>query len=81
MSIFEIILGVLLVVCGLVIGFLVLAQEPSNGGAGAIAGGADAYSAMQSRSTDAKIAQVTKYAGIAFFVVAILVNVVDLLAK
>ncbi len=79
MSILEIISGILLILCGLCIGFLVLAQEPSNGGAGAIAGGADAYSAMQSRSTDAKIAQVTKYAGVAFFALAIIVNAISLL--
>lgn len=79
MSILEIISGVRLILCGLAIAFLVLSQEPSNGGAGALSGGADAYSAMQARSTDAKIAQVTKYAGFVFFALAIIVNAIALL--
>ena len=54
MSIFEIIAGVALILCGLVIIALVCMQEP-KGGLGTVAGGADMYASMQSRSTDAKI--------------------------
>lgn len=78
MSIFEIIAGVALILCGLVIIALVCMQEPKSG-LGTVAGGADMYASMQSRSTDAKIAQTTKYAGVAFFVLAIAVAAINLI--
>ena len=46
MSIFEIIAGVALILCGLVIIALVCMQEP-KGGLGTVAGGADMYASMQ----------------------------------
>ena len=79
MGILEIISGVMLIACSVVITLLVLAQQPS-GGMGAVAGG-DMFQNVSSRSQDAKIANVTKYAGIAFFVVAILVNAISAFAK
>ena len=79
MGILEIISGVMLIASSVVITLLVLAQQPS-GGMGAVAGG-DMFQNMSSRSQDAKIANVTKYAGIVFFVVAILVNVISAVAK
>lgn len=72
MSILEIIGGVLLIICGIIIAALVLVQEPKSG-LGSIGGGTDMYMDMQSRSTDAKIAKTTIYAGVAFFVIAIAV--------
>jgi protein translocase SecG subunit len=69
----------MLIACSVVITLLVLAQQPS-GGMGAVAGG-DMFQNVSSRSQDAKIANVTKYAGIAFFVVAVLVNVINVVAK
>lgn len=79
MGVLEIISGVMLIASSVVITLLVLAQQPS-GGMGAVAGG-DMFQNMSSRSQDAKIANVTKYAGIVFFVVAILVNVISAVAK
>lgn len=79
MGILEIISGVLLIACSVVIILLVLAQQPS-GGMGAIGGG-DMFADMSSRSTDAKIAQVTKFAGIAFFVFAVAVSAINAFAK
>ena len=79
MGILEIISGVMLIACSVVITLLVLAQQPS-GGMGAVAGG-DMFQNVSSRSQDAKIANVTKYAGVAFFVVAVLVNVINVVAK
>ncbi|MEG1863572.1 MAG: preprotein translocase subunit SecG [Oscillospiraceae bacterium] len=81
MNILEIISGVLLIVCSVVIILLVLAQEAKQGGMGALTGGGEAYSDMQSRSTDAKIAKVTKYAAIAFFVLTIAVSAISIFAK
>lgn len=80
MGIFEIIAGVLLIICSVIIIALVVAQQPQSG-MGALGGANDMYSSMQSRSIDARIAKVTKYAGVAFFVVAILVSVVGIFAK
>ena len=62
MGILEIISGVMLIACSVVITLLVLAQQPS-GGMGAVAGG-DMFQNVSSRSQDAKIANVTKYAGL-----------------
>ena len=80
MSILEIIAGILLVFCSIVIIALVVSQQPQNG-MGALGGNNDMYNSMQSRSVDARIANVTKYAGIAFFVLAIAVSAVNVFAK
>lgn len=77
MGILEIITGVLLIFCSVVIVMLVMAQE-AQGGMGAVGG---AMMDMGSRSTDARIANVTKYAGVAFFVLAVVVNAINILAK
>ena len=79
MGILEIISGVLLIACSVVIVMLVLVQQGNNG-MGAIGGG-DMFADMSSRSTDAKVAQVTKYAGFAFFVLAAVVSAINVVAK
>ena len=79
MGILEIISGVLLIACSVVITMLVLVQQGNNG-MGALGGG-EMFADMSSRSTDAKIAQVTKYAGVAFFALAVAVSVVNAIAK
>ena len=79
MGILEIISGVMLIACSVVIIMLVLAQQP-NSGMGTIGGG-EMFQDMNSRSQDAKIAKVTQYAGAAFFVLAVLVSVINVVAK
>ncbi len=79
MGVLQIVTGVRFAVCGLIVIFLVLAQQPSNDLG--VMGGASAYRSMQERSTDARIANTTKYAGAAFFIIAILCGVVSLFAK
>ena len=79
MSILEIITGVLLIVCSVAIIMLVLAQQ-AKGGMGTM-GGSEMFADMSSRSTDAKLANVTKYAGCAFFALALVVSAISLLAK
>ncbi len=79
MGALQIIAGLRFAACGLVVIFLVLAQQPSNDLG--VMGGAAAYQSMQRRSTDARIANTTKYAGVAFFVLALLCGFVVLLAK
>ena len=79
MSILEVIAGFMLIFCGVVITLLVIAQQAQSG-MGTM-GGMDMYADMSSRSTDAKMAQVTKYAGIAFFALALAVSAISIFAK
>ena len=81
MGILEIIAGVLLIACSVVIIMLVMAQEAKTSGMTAMTGGSDVYGDMQSRTADAKIAKVTKLAGIAFFVLVIAVSAIVAFAK
>ena len=81
MSILEIIAGVLLIVCGVIIIMLVMSQQAKTSGMSAMTGGSDVYGDMQSRTADAKIAKVTKVAGIAFFVLTIAVSAIAAFAK
>ena len=81
MGILEIIAGVLLVACSVVIVLLVLAQEAKTSGMTAMTGGSDVYGDMQSRTADAKIAKTTKFAGIAFFVLTIAVSAIAAFVK
>lgn len=81
MSILEIIAGVLLIACSVIIIMLVMSQEAKTSGMSAMTGGSDVYGEMQSRTADAKLAKVTKYAAVAFFVLTIAVSAIALLAK
>ena len=81
MGILEIIAGVLLILCGVVIILLVMSQQAKTSGMSAMTGGSDVYGEMQSRTADAKLAKLTKYAAIAFFVLTIAVSAMALLAK
>ena len=79
MSILEVIVGVMLIGCSVGIIMLVLAQQAKSG-MGTMGGG-DMFADMSSRSTDAKIAKVTSYAGVAFFALAVVASAISLLAK
>ncbi len=79
MSILEIIIGVMLIVCGVAVVMLVLAQQSKND-MGSL-GGASMYADMSSRSTDAKIAKVTSYAGTALVVLCVVLSAVSIFAK
>ena len=79
MGIFEIILGLRLLACGVFVILLVLAQQP-NTGMGALGGG-EMFTDMRTRSRDARIAGVTKTAGIAFFAIAVLASAINLFIK
>lgn len=81
MGILEIIAGVLLIACSVVIIMLVMSQEAKTSGMSAMTGGSDVYGEMQSRTADAKLAKVTKYAAVVFFVLTIAVGAIALLAK
>lgn len=73
MSVLEIILGVLLIISSLVIIVVVLAQESRQAGlSGAIAGGSDTFFGKnKGRTLEAKLAKITKYFAVIFFVLAL----------
>ena len=81
MGILEIIAGVALILCCVVVRLLVLAQEPKTSGMSAMTGGSEVYGDMQTRTADAKLAKLTKYAGVAFFVLIIAVSAISVLVK
>ena len=80
MSAVEIILGILVILVSLVIIAVVLLQQGRRAGVnGVISGAADTFlSKNKARTFDATISRLTKYVAIAFFVLAIIANVVAL---
>ncbi len=80
MSIWEIILGILMILVSLVIIAVILLQQGHRAGVnGAISGGADTFlSKNKARTVNAKLASMTKFITIAFFVLALVANVIAL---
>ena len=78
MNVWEIILGILMIIVSLVIIGVVLLQQGHRAGInGAISGGADTFlSKTKARTLDATLARTTKYIAIGFFVLVLLANVV-----
>lgn len=80
MTAWEIILGVLMIlVCIVIIAVILLQQGHRSGVNGVISGAADTFlSKNKARTVNAKLASMTKYIAIAFFVLALLANVIAL---
>ena len=80
MSVWEIILGILMILVSLVIIGVILLQQGHRAGVnGAISGGADTFlSKNKARTVNAKLASMTKYITIAFFILALVANVIAL---
>ena len=80
MSVWEIILGIVMVlICIVIIGIILLQQGHRSGVNGVISGAADTFlSKNKARTVNAKLASWTKYAIIAFFVFAVVANVIAL---
>ena len=76
MGILEIVSGVLLIFCSIIVILLVLAQEAKTNGMSAMTGGSDVYADMQSRTNDARLAKVTKYAAAAFIILTVAVGAI-----
>ncbi len=83
MSALDIIFGIVMILVSLVIIAIVLLQQGHRAGInGAISGGADTFlSKNKARTFDALLSRVTKYAAIAFFVLALVVNFFALRGK
>ena len=81
MGIWEIVGGSLLVVCGLLIVlFVSLQSDKSDGLSGAIAGGSDSSFGARGNSKDEKLASVTRILVIVFFVLTLAVNIFVLIS-
>ncbi len=80
MSALEYIVGAVVILVSLTIVFVVLFQQGRRAGInGVISGGADTFlSKTKARTWDARLARMTKYFAIAFFVLAIVANIIAL---
>ncbi len=80
MTAWEIILGILMIlVCLVIIAVILLQQGHRAGVNGVISGAADTFlSKNKARTVNAKLASMTKYITIAFFVLALVANIIAL---
>lgn len=78
MSVLEYIVGAVIILVSLAIILIVIFQQGRRAGInGVISGGADTFlSKTKARTIDAKLARMTKYFAIAFFVLAIVANII-----
>ena len=81
MSVLEIILGIVMIIVSLIIIGVVLLQQGHRAGInGAVSGGADTFlSKNKARTADALLARLTKWVALAFFILAVVANVIALL--
>ena len=80
MSVLQIVLGILMIIVSLVIIAIVLLQQGHRSGVnGVISGAADTFlSKNKARTVNAKLASMTKFVTIIFFVLAIVANAIAL---
>ena len=78
---YEIVLGIALLLCALLIIAIIILQEGRRSGiAGAISGGADTFlSKNKARTLSAKLQRITKYVAAIFIVLVILSTVLSIL--
>lgn len=78
---YEIVLGIALLICALLIIAIIILQEGRRSGiAGAISGGADTFlSKNKARTLSAKLQRVTKYVAAIFVVLVVLSTVLSIL--
>lgn len=78
MSVIQIILTVIYVLLGVAISIVVLMQEGKSNGLGAVAGMADTYwGKNKGRSMEGALEKFTKFAAVAFMLLAIVLNVLN----
>ena len=79
MSLSQIVVGALMIIFSIAIIIIVLLQQSRRAGVGAISGGIDTFlSKNKARTVDAILSRITKYVAIAFFIFAIIANVIAL---
>ena len=75
MGIWEIIVGILVLILSIIMVIVIILQEGHQAGLGTVTGGADSFlSRGKARTADAIFAKVTKYCAITFFVLVIILN-------
>lgn len=76
----EILGGVIMIIMSIAIVILVVLQEsPKGSGISALTGGDSYFNRNQGKTLDSMLSRLTKYVGIAFFIVTIIVYAVDAL--
>ena len=80
MGIWEIILGIVMVLVSIILIAVILLQQGHRAGVnGAISGAADTFlSKNKARTVNAKLARYTKYGVILFFVLALVAGIISL---
>ena len=82
MGVWQIILGIVLILFSVAIIVVVLLQEGHQQSLGAITGGADTFlSKNKARSMDAFLARWTKFIAIGFFVLVLVINIIMYFTK
>lgn len=77
MSIAGYIIGGLMLVVSILIILIVLGQQGRRSGIGAVSGVADSlFSKNKARDVDSKLARMTKYFALGFFVLAVVANII-----
>ncbi len=78
MNVWEIILGILILLVSIIVIAVVLLQQGHRSGVnGAISGAADSFlSKNKARTVDAKLARYTKFIALAFFVLILVANII-----
>lgn len=71
MNIFEIIGGILLILVSVIVVITVAVQEPKSAGLGGSLGGDNYMDRGRSRTKDAQLELLTKYGGVALFVLTL----------
>ncbi len=82
MGVAQYIVGGLMILTSVIIIAVVLLQQGRRNGIGAISGGIDTFlSKNKARDWDSKLARMTKYIAIAFFVLAVVANIFAIAVK
>lgn len=82
MGVFEIISAILLIVTGVMMIAVIMMQDSKGSGlSGAIGGSEMMYSEGRTRTTDAIMVKITKYAAVVVFVLTLVVNMAAILFK
>ena len=75
MGILKVILTIVFIIISLVLTVVILMQEGKQAGLGAIAGAADTYwGKNKGRSMEGMLVKITKYAVVAFILLAVVLN-------
>lgn len=79
MPIYEIILGVVLIITSIALIAIVLMQEGNDDGLGAIAGGADTFFGKnKGRTMEQKLVKITKILAVVFFILSLAATLIVL---